>query len=621
MAEDIKKFKFEVLPPGAGKWIVLAWGKIVNERKGNYEQEILIKRFSPDDKPSILWDLGSSDGVVSCQVNLGSLRIFSPGTVIEDQQIVQFPHEYLEKRQLEISKPQELLWLRYRGLFQKGTARYEEDFFDTALGKVRCRVLQVGRRKVVIPCDVIADYYYYGTTYLTKAILEGRLSSRFKNRNDAYNPREIDERVTPSGMTVVRVELHRRMSLKDSFKIARLAYDDFFRGKCLDIFAGILKSNNLESYVDTDLPVREPATLSVYGVEISSKRGNFFLVHSISRCSSKAPFDLIFVSKDFKGVVNSPDSKDENGGDGSKNDSLGLSSKDGSGTKKRRRKQLSKGGKTIVGGGKAHSDSDAEDIPFNKDQSNNFPDNAAIDEQNFADPEKRKELAALLKEYGIATELTTNPSKSGSSNSLQLNFFNQLPPKKPAPVQTTAFQIIEEITELVTSRFKIQDLDVSTQIRCPVVEGIDKYSAFPVDEVRVEGNPDLNRKYMNFCFVNVRTEKYTRDRRVYIVEVVVNKRVFYLIDVEPKYREINEKLNTSRFVSSFAVVFYTGTFCMSDVQLKDVLVKIVKAFGTDSGQWKFLKNQYGFPFYKVQHKPPESAQAGVYRFMEKYLSP
>jgi hypothetical protein len=605
MKEDIKTYVFETLPTGSGKWIVVAWGKIVNDRTGSYQQEIVLKRYSEKDRPSKTWDLKDFSKLVYCKVDLGSLRVLSPGTIIRNQMIVRFVHEYLKKREIRIEDPQALLKKPFRVLYDPTFPDWERLHLITPVDKSETRLLEGSQLKVLIPCNVIADYYYYGMTYLIKAILEGKLSTKFKNGNDVYNPKTLSWATSPTGKLVVRVELQRRMSFKDEFKIARLAHDDYFRSKCLDIYANILRGSTYESYVDTDLPINEPTTLSVYGVEISNKREKFFLVHSISKCNAKPPFDLILAGKDFMGESFFEASEN---GSGEKDDpdknpktnSLNISPKPK--PKKRRKVKLSKGGKKNIGGGRALWNSEKEEIPYDKDQENNFPEDAAINEKDFGDPEKREGLLEIIRKFGIADGLTTNPNKTGSSNNLQIGLIASGPAKsKPAP-PTDAFENIEKLTLLLEESLSGRGYQLTSQVRCPVMVGIDKYSAFPVTDLMMIAEGQKKVQYLNFCFLNVRQEYHTHHRRIYINELVVKGHVFYIMDVEPKYKVVNENKVVEKFIASFGVIFFTGKSVLSDDRLKEILILIVTTYQGPSGRWKFLAQKFGYQYARIQHR-------------------
>ncbi|MBS1489673.1 MAG: hypothetical protein JSS93_04025 [Bacteroidetes bacterium] len=619
MKDEIKDYVFAALPDGSGKWIVVAWGKIINAQTGSYEQEIVLKRYSERDDPSTIWNLRDFRELAFCKIDLGSVRVLSPGTIVQNQKIIMFPHEYLIKRTITIDNPSALLKRPFRILYAPTFPGWERHDLISSVDKVETRLLTGSGLNVLFPCDVIADYYYYGKTYMVKAVMEGKISHRFINGNDLYNPRTLVREVSPSGQVLVRVELQRKMSFKDEFKIARLAFDDYFRSKCLDIHTGILRGNVQESYIDTDFPVQGPVTLSVYGVETNNLRENFFLVLSISKCTAKAPFDLAVVGKKFNGKTYF---KSIGGGNGDQGDSedkwLGVALK-GPGGKRRSKTILDKGGHNIIGGEKPYWNAGAKEFVYDRDQVDNLSQGAMINEKDFIDPAKRAELEETLRRFGFAAGLSTDPNKRGSALVLQLGLLGIGPTKpKPAP-PTTAFQIIENLTQLTEQSLIGRLHQVSSTIRCPVVEGIDKYSAFPVKELTAElkqqKNIEWTRHCINFCFKNIREHRHTHHRRVYINELIVDGRVFYIMDVEPKYKVENEKKEVERLVASLGVIFHAKSM-LDDTQLKAILKQIVYTKRNSVlGRWRFLSAMKGFEFLCIQHRVDSRSFNGVVEFI------
>ena len=596
MAENIKDYIFENLPDGSDKWIVVGWGKVVNERTGSYDQEIVLKRFQEHDQPSKIWDLTDASKLVFCKMNLGSLRVFTPGTIVQEQKIFRFVHEYLKRREIKIDDPQSLSKIPFRRLYDPIFPSWERNYLVTSIDRAEARLLEGPKLNTFFPCNVIADYYCYGTTYFTKAQMEGRISSRFCNGNDVYNPNTLSRKRSPTGKMIVRVQLQPKMSYKDQFKIARLAHDSDFRTKCLDISTSIRRGTIYESYVDIDFPVEGPITLSVYGVEVRNTTENFFLVHSISTCSAKAPFDLIIVGKKFVGKSVFEDTANGSGdGEGNKDQGLGISPRKPG--KPRRKVTLNKNGKTNIGENKPLWNGNTDDLAYERDQSDNFPDHAAVNEKDFSDPGKKEELDEILRRFGFAGGLTTNPNKSGAADTLQLSLFASGPAKsKPAP-PTQAFEIIEDLAQLVEESLRCNQHRVSSEIRCPVPQGIDKYSAFPVDELMARGHVK-SRDHLNFCFKNVREKQHNDHRRVFVCQLTVDEHTFYLMDIEPKYKVLNDKLEVKRLVASFGVIFHSNDSLLTDQDLISILKHAVISFG----KWEFLKSTFGFKYLRIQHR-------------------
>lgn len=612
--KNIKDHPFTNLPEGYSQWIVIAWGRVINDQKGFYQQEIILRDFSDNDSPSRIWNINYLSKLVYVKVNLGSLRVFTPGTIIHDKRILKFPHEYLNKIDIAIENPQAFRKASWLALNFTAVAGLKREHMTQSVDRIETRVLPNWKfGHLVIPCNVIADYYYYGhNKYLTAAILGGDLDSRFAVRNDVYNPNKLSRDISPTGKVVVRVELQRKMEFRDKYKIARLAHDDYFRDKCLDINANILEGTLAESYVDTDFPVQEPIVLSVYGIQLRIMGDSFFLVHSISKCTSKPPFDLVLAGKPFRGKNALPDL---GGGDGEDKSELGLGPSDAP-KKERTRKKLKEPESKIIDIEPPQWDAIPEDLPFENDQEDNFPDEAGVNELDLADPEKREEIIKTLLKFGVAPAMSTDPNKKGSGNILPINLTAQGPAKpKPAP-PTEAFEIIENLSSFLRSYFQEKKYEIVSNIRCPIREGIDKYSAFPVLEImKEETESDKKLQYVNYCFLYVQQKRHTHHRRIFINELIVNGRYFYIMDIEPKYKVlVGEEKKTEKFVSAFGVIFLSGTCGVSDENLAVILKKIVTTHRTLYGKWEFL-GSFGFLFERIQHRTVQSTFESIIKFI------
>ncbi len=192
MIDDTKKYVFESLPDGSGKWIILAWGKIIYDQTGSYKQQIILKRFYDSDFLSKIWDLKDRSKLIYRDVDIGSLKVLSPGTIVQDQKIKSHIEEYLQKVHIVIKDPQVLEKKPFRILYDPTFPNWERTIISSSIDKVETRLFHdpvMGQ--IVIPCSVISDYYYFGKLYLIKAVLEGMIDLRFKSGNHVFNPSRL----------------------------------------------------------------------------------------------------------------------------------------------------------------------------------------------------------------------------------------------------------------------------------------------------------------------------------------------------------------------------------------------------------------------------------------------
>lgn len=611
----VKELPFNNMPDGSSQWIVVACGKIINGTDGNYKQEIILKKYVEGESPSITWNLKDDNKIAYVNVDLGRIRVFTPGTIIQNKHIVKFAPEYLTKVDLIIDNPQSLEKKPLRILYDHVFPEFERSLNNRSSDPIETRVLNhSGFGRVMIPCTVIADYYYYGkNVHLTKAILEGAISRKFANSNNVYNPRKYIRGVSPLGKVIVSVELQRKMDFRDEFKIARLADDTFFYDKCLDIYNRILNGSSNGTYIETDLPINQPTILSVYGVKTNVMGNNFFLVHSISKCTAKPTFDLIIATKRFRGRADFDGLP--SGGGGNDKDGIGLAPKNP--PKPRTRRKLKKPDSKIVGDDKPQWDAMDENIEFDNDQSDNFPNNAAVNDRDFLDPEKQKEAIETLIKYGFAPQMSTNPNRTGSSLTLPLTVSATRLTKPPSVAPTKAFEFIENVVALLVHQFLKQEYKITSNIICPVPEGDDKYSAFPVSELRKEPNIDKRKKYLFFCYQYVQLMKHEHHRRIFIYEIIINGQYFYIMDIEPKYKVKDSDNNVVRLVSSAGVIFYAGNSSISQHTFRDILKRIVTTYQTKEGRWKFLSPDYSYEI--IRHGNIKSTFVSVQKFVNKQL--
>ncbi len=598
MEGDVKQLLFDCLPKGNAEWLVIGAGKIINEFKGSYKQQLILRKLSKNDDPANLKSIRiEKDDIRHAIVDIGSIRIFSPGTIVQNQRIKTFVEEYAKKKEIVIPAPQSLTKNTFAIL---GVQMSLPSLSDLQSINVRCFDVPGENLTIVIPCSVIVDYYFFGMTPLTKAVLDGMLDRKVKRRNTVFNPDRIDRDVSATNKKVAYVELGRKMFLEDKIKIGRLAHDDFFWSKCMGVFASLVGKKPNGSFIDTDFPVDEPVELSVYGVFVKGK----FLVHSISRCSSKPPFDLLIAGKPFKGKSRL------NGNLSSGNNPPGNKTPLTTNPPKTKSKtHLDTKNTSDVKGERPQWDAGSETLTYSRDQSSSFPDEDSINEQDLADAEKSDQVNEWIHKNGLALAFSTSPDKSGSTNSIQLNLSAHGPWVPPKQEPTTAFSIIEKLSSTLQLHFNQRKCNVSAKICCPVQAGDDKYSAFPVDLI-LASSEFRTTENVNFCFLKVREHGHTFHRRVFIHHLTIDGLNFYMMDVEPKY--INKV--KSRFLASYGVIFHTENE-LSEKDLIKILLQIVISRKTKDSGWKFLKTKFKHKFFKFQHRGLEISHHRILKFL------
>lgn len=256
MKGDIKEFNFDSLPDDNSEWLVLALGKTINNLRGPYKQQIVLRKLSTTDDPTDIRDI-EANHISYCLVDIGRIRIFSPGTIIQNKRIKRFVEEYLEKRLIKIANPQSLKNEKLH--FNKQmTMPYLFDINGVNVKRIKS---SEEKYEVIIPCSVIADYYFFGTTPLTEAVLNGKLDKKVKIRNPVFNP--AAKIILAGSKRIGHVEIGSSMHLRDQVKIARIALDDFYWHKCMGVFTSWLAKSPTGSFIEVNFPVEEPIGLWV----------------------------------------------------------------------------------------------------------------------------------------------------------------------------------------------------------------------------------------------------------------------------------------------------------------------------------------------------------------------
>lgn len=600
MKGNIKDLVFSALPEGNAKWLVVGWGKTINDASGSYKQQIVLRKLSKNEDPGHLkrQDLGNL--LFYSVVDIGSIRIFSPGTIVQNQKIKFFIEDYLEKRTFRILDPQSLRKSKLHHYSRQSSLPL---FSDLELIKVRSFADSETNLLVVVPCSVIADYYYFGSTPLTKAIFEGTFDLEKRVRNTVFNPHRVFRSVSSTKKNIGYIELDRRMVLDDRVKIGRLALDGFFWNKCMGIFTSMIEQESCGSFMETDFPINEPTDLIVYGVTIEK----VFLVHSISKCTAKPPFDVLIAGKPFKGKEQRKYNHESSSNE--VKDSLFLTGSQKK-NKKKSRTHLDSSTITLVKMDRPKWDAGSESLSYDKDQSNSFLEEDVINEKDLIDPRKQEQIADFIHKNGLAFALSTNPDKLGSEETLQLNLFARGPftPLKHLP--TNAFSIFEKLAGALEAALRSQGYNVQSKICCPEKIGNDPYTAFPISMIR--SDQELNKiENVNFCFLQVKKYAHTIYRRVFISHLSIDGSNLYLVDIEPKYS--NKK--TEKFLASFGVIFHTGDFELTEMELKDILIQIVVSHKTADSRWRFLERKFGYSYLKIKHRGLNLSYHNILKFL------
>ncbi|MFN8336313.1 MAG: hypothetical protein U0U09_14375 [Cyclobacteriaceae bacterium] len=615
-ARSVKENPFENLPKDNGYWVVVAWGRVISTRKDkNYKIEVILRKFDRVRGRSP-FDLSSFTDQISRDVNIGSIRTFSPGTVFHQRKIAEYVHEHIKKVKIDIQDPQGLSAATFSDVFSIASRGETGQLFivniDASFEKCPVRILEHNNKfgRVIFPCSVIADYYYFGQWRLIKAILDGRIDANKRHRNGLYDPETLVVEETAKGEIATVITLRRDMSFEDELKIARIAVDPYYRHKCLDISNGLLYKKKNDSFINTDFPIKVPTRLSVYGSHVQTKMGKAFLVHSISFCTSPMPFD---------GLLSGREDDFKNPGNSSNHD----------GTETQEPKELPEKAIVIERTGSPPDEDEPKKKPkkktkpiteekplynsvsqakrFEKDEAFNFPKDSIVRARELDDGGKNKKVKKFKKRFQIFEKLSTDP---GNGNNPKVGRLKLLPKEFVPPEEVKApayFDKIRDVKNNAEQHYK-EHHEVSVRLITPYPLDGTEYSTFNIKQFE---QPAQQTPYWyerkKFCYLKTRYYSFKIVRRVFIAELIINKNYFYLMDIEPKYG------------ASSAVVIYSSTDIGS--KFKSILDMMVEKHNIKGGVWKVLDlKEFKLPYQKFSHYSNAKASfRNVREFIDRYV--
>lgn len=527
---------FELLPD-AGYWVVVAWGRVVNTGKGNYKINVILRKIPASQKASP-FDLSRFTEQVTLLVDLGSIRAFSPGTVFFQREVAKYIHNHVKKVKIDLPNPQALDQKRFKDVFGLGSGNYYPLFdIDPTIENCPVRVFKSATKHgdIIFPCSVIADYYYFGEWRMIKYILEGKIDSLKRHKNGLYNPTTLTVPDPDVNEKLGVITLRREMTFNDELKIARIAFDSFYRDTCLAIATGLLRAEHNESFIKTDFPIEKPTKLSVYGSSVNTNAGKAFLVHSISFCTSPMPFNGLLVGRedDWKNPskTDSESGKKENDPEKLPDGSFVI---DRTGRDPNTNPKKTRKGKPISEKPPLYN-SAKQQADFEKEEAFNFSKDNILRARELDQDGTSKKLKKFKKRFKIFDKLSTNPDLGSDPNIGKLSL-------RPGGLFNTKNENTEDyfnkiqIIRLAAENHYMSRHKVSGNLVQPYPIKNSKFSSF--DLKRFENRDNETQEFYDmklFCYIKPRFNGFTEMRRVYIAKLLIDTHYFYLLDVEPKY--------------------------------------------------------------------------------------
>ena len=578
-----KDFLYDFLPNSSDPWIVLGWGRVLNSGKGSYQIQVILNQISHFQKLKATQDFELQQGQITVTVGLGILRALTPGTIVRNRRIISHIHNYRSTyKTININVD-----LKERGILQDfvGVGNIgESSFFSTELmGKLPVILLRNFKDidvPVIIPCATIANYYFFGYSKLIKYELEGKIS---KNRasNKVYDPSKSEISLSQNEKIVALVRLEKDMKSADAFKIARLAHDQYFWNKCLEINKNLIKKNPGDSFLECDLPIEGRTQWQVYGRKIALPAGDIYFVYSIRKCESKAPFDALIVSRDNPG-----------GYDSSQTVEYPKHLNSDWRVKFKRGDILPKKEPMITNLSAAYK-SWEDSFYFENPEDQNFPESQIIDERDLTDPISRSSNYAVFTKVVGDFHFTIEDDGSSNQSVQKIQLSSNSIAKPTYDSVLHCFDLANEAVSQI--KMKLEDggfqKDFEGKVLRPIKIPGPQYSILPANSY--ESTDPASVRCKKFCFMNIKRKGYNVFRQIFIYEMRFTNRYFYILDLEPKYKKGKNSDTTVRFYRSLGVVL-SPPECLNNEQLKRVLKGIVD----NHGKWTFL-DQYGSCRYRT----------------------
>lgn len=149
---------------------------------------------------------------------------------------------------------------------------------------------------VIFPSVELARFYWFPSTRLAHALLNGKAASRDLH-NELYVP-ELTFRKSEDGVEFHQVIIRDKMHIRDRRFIARLAFDSDALYSANTIYQCVintkLEAGNIGAlYLDCEFPFKDDTTLQARGYIISLDTVNVLMITEIVKCWGPWPFDRL----------------------------------------------------------------------------------------------------------------------------------------------------------------------------------------------------------------------------------------------------------------------------------------------------------------------------------------
>ncbi len=588
----------EGFPSDSKYWLVFSYGKIFKTGNGSFEIEVILIETTQPENDSFADYFTRVHSYHIIRINLASIKFFHIGSIWHKKKLYR---NLLEYRNIERK-----LFLRNPSLGKSGTLGQiglsERYWFPDECKDIPVRYFKKGLDYehnnfdyLIFPCHTIAKYYFFKSDHLIHHVVAGNIEP---GNNEVFNPDKSDLFKDENNLNVAVIWLGRKTDNIDAYKAARMAFDSFYLKSARQIYANRIDKGTPDfgSYIDTEFPIESKTYVDVRGRVIilpqGEKKTRFLLVHSIVKCHSKPPFDIVKIAsdRDNRGAEITNETKQKDGPPiiinvpVEKNVSTdSLTDNDKYGDLNLKNNPSSKNTEAVI-------------VNVADDEVDNF------DPQNISpiDKDYQKYLTKRRVKFSFfeSTDLTGSNEGSGSGKLPQAKFRDDL---ESLDRFNDVFEELDKLLKSIDSKFK--DRIVVDYVAPFPFNGVNYvgFSVFPIEKFR------KSSQLYNWCHLTMRRRnQWFNPRRVRIVELCIDTVLYaYLIEVERKVKQESTLLYLRD--SSYGRI--------GKDQFKQLLYECV----LDKGSWRKVKNRLLEPFYLVpiKHTKPESILKRVLELLER----
>lgn len=527
-ASDFKERTYANAPPLEGYWMVLGWGNIVGANRGFHELRVHFVKLSDTLELKKTPDFFHVRMHQSTVVDIGSLRLFSPGSIWKGQRLIAQLSEYRDLPAtftvLDISNS---LKGKLGDFFDTGSNKF---FVPEPAREIPVRIFQnkihyddhKHRSVVVIPEAAIADYYSFGYFRLIDKVLSGKINTK----NHVFDPSLSSFSMAEDGKILAHVRLEKEMKDYDAFKIARMAHDSYYLKKVREINANMISRSKEGKpvYIESDFPVKGPSELKILGRQVQTEKGLVYFAYRIVGCSVRPSFDYLVFSRDNPG-------KTSNQEEGKRRNESSIA-----------QKVFTEGSNSELGNNEPNSKSTdinesilySETIPISEDN---------IVKETDLLTQITDNLPVVFLPAEFVEKLSTRPEKIGNDEVARIVLeFDQRIDKLKIDRFEKQFEFVNKACEILESNLT-GELKFRKTLRTPIKNikaHFQGFSIFPYTRFIEKGSdPNLDVHYQ-WCFLNKSRSKnkkniYYNERRALLIEYLIGPSCFYIIEVEAKY--------------------------------------------------------------------------------------